>query len=146
MLLYGSETRIVTNKVCKCLIGVTQGYLYQLLKLAWRHISGNYGDIPKVSDEIRKRRLQFAGHYVRSSWLVVSDLVLWKPMHGKGFFCEDQSCLMYIFVVCTPDKHQLKSRSAWWTYVSGEPSLISARCRRSEGESHPFNGRGMGCT
>ena len=37
----------------------------------------------KVSDKIKKRRLQFAGHCLRSSGQVVSDLVLSKPVHGK---------------------------------------------------------------
>ena len=40
--------------------------------------------VPKVSDKIKKRRLQFAGHCLRSSGQVVSDLVLWKPVHDKS--------------------------------------------------------------
>ena len=37
-----------------------------------------------MSDKIKKRCLQFTGHCLRSSWQVVSDLVLWKPTYGKS--------------------------------------------------------------
>ena len=45
---------------------------------------------------------------------------------------EDQSWPMLICCVRTQNKHQPKSRPAWKIGVSGEPSQMSARCRRSE--------------
>ena len=42
-----------------------------------------YGDLPKVSDKIKKRHHQFAAYCLRSSGQAVLDLVLWKPVHGK---------------------------------------------------------------
>ena len=86
ILLYGSETWTVTTKVRKMLDGCYTRLLRSALDIRWKvHMSSEqiYGDLSKVSDKIRKRRLQFAGHCVRSSGQVVSDLVLWKPMHGK---------------------------------------------------------------
>ena len=57
------------------------------LDISWKAYIGNeqlYGDLPKVSDQIRKRHLQFVSHCVRFSEQVVSDLVLWKLIHGMG--------------------------------------------------------------
>jgi len=42
-----------------------------------------YGNLPKVTDKIRKRRLELAGHCTRHSELEASDLVLWEPIQGK---------------------------------------------------------------
>ena len=42
-----------------------------------------YGNLPKVTEKIRERRLKLAGHCVRHSEEVASNLVLWKPSHGK---------------------------------------------------------------
>ena len=65
-------------------MGVTLGYFDQPLTLSWKaHITNEQLKQPKVSDKIKKRHLQFAGHCLRSSGQVVSDLVLWKPVHGK---------------------------------------------------------------
>ena len=101
-------------------------------KLVTRMDGAPYGDLPKVSDKIKKRRLHFAGHCLRSSGQVVSDLVLWKPVHGKRG--AGRPIMTYVDLLCvrTPDKHQLKSRPAWKIGVSGEPSQMSDRCRRSE--------------
>ena len=43
-----------------------------------------YGNLPRVTDKIRERRLRLAGHCVRHSELEVSDLVLWEPTQGKS--------------------------------------------------------------
>ena len=42
-----------------------------------------YGNLPKLSDKIRKRRMAVAEHNVRHPELVASGLVLWEPVHGK---------------------------------------------------------------
>ena len=86
ILLYGSETWTVTTKIRKMLDGCYTRLLRSALNISWKaHVTNEqlYGDLPKVSDKIKKRRLQFAGHCLRSSGQVVSDLVLWKPVHGK---------------------------------------------------------------
>ena len=86
ILLYGSETWTVTTKVRKMLDGCYTRLLRSPLNISWKtHMTNEqfYGDLPKVSDKIKKRRLQFAGHCLRSSGQVVSNLVLLKPMYGK---------------------------------------------------------------
>ena len=42
-----------------------------------------YGNLPKINEKIRERRLKLAGHCVRHSEEVASNLVLRKPSHGK---------------------------------------------------------------
>ena len=63
----------------KMLDGCYTRLLRSALDISWKaHDMSNeqlYGDLLKVSVKIRKRRLQFAGHCVRSSGQVVSDLV-----------------------------------------------------------------------
>ena len=101
---------------------------------SWQAHTSNeqlYGDLHKLSDKIKKRHLQFAGHCLRSSVQVVSDQVLWKPVHGKRG--AGRPIKTYVdLCVRTPDKHKLKSRPAWKIGVSGEPSQISGRCLRCE--------------
>ena len=43
-----------------------------------------YNGIPKLSDTIRYRRLQFAGHAWRHNEEIVHDLIFWQPTHGKN--------------------------------------------------------------
>ena len=42
-----------------------------------------YGKIPKITDTIREQRLRFSGHCWRSKNEVVSDVLLWLPIHGR---------------------------------------------------------------
>ena len=42
-----------------------------------------YGNLPRLSDKIRERRMKLAGHSVRHPELVASGLVLWEPAHGS---------------------------------------------------------------
>ena len=57
------------------------------MNVNWNDKLGNdvlYGDLPKVTDKIRERRLKLAGHCIRHSELEASDLVLWEPTQGKS--------------------------------------------------------------
>ena len=101
ILLYGSETWTLTTKVRKMLDGCYTRLLRSALDISWKaHMSNEqlYGDLPKVSDKLRKRLLQFAGHCVQSSGQVVSDLVLGKPMHGKR--SVGRPIMMYVDLLC----------------------------------------------
>ena len=56
------------------------------LNISWRdHISNKdlYGKIPKITDTILEQRLRFSGHCWRSQNEVVSDVLLWLPIHGR---------------------------------------------------------------
>ena len=43
-----------------------------------------YGNLPRISNKIRERRLGLAGHCVRYSELEVSNLVLWDGSQRKS--------------------------------------------------------------
>ena len=86
VLLYGSETWTVTNKIGKSLDGCYTRMLRKALDVSWKdHITNKelYGDLPKITTQISKRRLQFAGHCKRSEGKIVSDLVTWRPTQGR---------------------------------------------------------------
>ena len=42
-----------------------------------------YGNLPRLTDKIRRRRMKLAGHNVRHPELITSGLVLWEPAHGS---------------------------------------------------------------
>ena len=86
VLLYGSETWTVTNKIGKSLDGCYTRMLRRALDVSWKdHITNKelYGDLPKITTQISKRRLQFAGHCKRSEGKIVSELVTWRPTQGR---------------------------------------------------------------
>ena len=85
VLLYGCETWTLTKSLNKSLDGCYTRMLRKVLNVSWKqHLTNNdlYRTHPPISNIIRKRRLKFAGHTVRSHDQSVSDLVLWEPGHG----------------------------------------------------------------
>ena len=117
-VLYGSETWTVTTKM---LDGCYTRLLRSALNISWKaHITNEqlYVDLPKVSDKIKKRRLQFAGHCLRSCGQVVSDLVLWRSVHGKRG--AGRPLMTYVDLLCqdtrqTPAeiKTPMENRHVW---------------------------------
>ena len=88
VLLYGSETWTITNRTGKSLDGCYTRMLRKALDVSWKaHMSNKelYGDLPKITTSIRKRRLQFAGHCKRGVGKPVSDLLTWNPLHGNDY-------------------------------------------------------------
>ena len=56
-----------------------------VLNIHWKNKIMNdilYGELERLSNKIRRRVLQFAGHCLRREEDIVSDLVLWQPTHG----------------------------------------------------------------
>ena len=56
------------------------------LNISWKNHPTNkeiYGNIPRLTDTIRYRRLRFAGHIWRNKEELASDLLLWRPTHGR---------------------------------------------------------------
>ena len=86
VLLYGSETWTVTNKIGKSLDGCYTRMLRRALDVSWKdHITNEelYGDLPKITTRISKRRLQFAGNCKRSEGKIISELVTWRSTQGR---------------------------------------------------------------
>ena len=77
---------MITKKIGKALDGCYTRMLRAALDVSWKSHTTNkelYGDLPKITTNISKRRLQFAGHCKRSKGSVVSDLITWRPTQGK---------------------------------------------------------------
>ena len=87
VLLYGAETWTLTAQQEKALDGVYTRMLRMALGVTWMDHIRNvdlYGDLPRVTDKIRERRMRLAGHCVRHPELEASKLILWEPTHGKA--------------------------------------------------------------
>ena len=60
--------------------------LRMALGVSWRDMIPNnvlYGNLPKLTDQIRERRLKLAGHCYRHPELVAQKLTLWRPQQGN---------------------------------------------------------------
>ena len=87
VLLYGSETWTLTKAQEKSLDGTYTKMLRMVLGISWKDKVSNitlYGNLPRLSNKLRSRRLKMAGHCIRHPELLASDLVLWEPMHGRA--------------------------------------------------------------
>ena len=57
-----------------------------VLDIPWKkHITNKvlYGDLPKLSDTLKERRLRFIGHVWRKTDETAQKLPLWEPTQGK---------------------------------------------------------------
>ena len=87
ILLYGSETWTVTKTFEDRINGCYTQLLRRVLNISWRDHKTNeevYGEIPPLSNSVRKRRLQFAGHCLRASDQPVSRVLFWTPSEGHS--------------------------------------------------------------
>ena len=86
ILLYGCEPWTLTARDESRLDGYYTRMLRMIMNITWMDKITNedlYGNLPRISNKIRERRLKLAGHCVRLSELEVSNLVLWEPFQGK---------------------------------------------------------------
>ena len=85
ILLYGAEGWTLTEQLEARLDGCYTRLLMRVRNMNWRdHPSKEqiYGDLPKVSEVVRARRLNFAAHCARRLNEPVSRLVFWNPTQG----------------------------------------------------------------
>ena len=85
ILLYGSEGWTLTERLEARLDGCYTRLLMMVQNLNWRdHPTREviYGDLPKLSEIVRGRRLNFAAHCARRLEEPVSGLVFWTPTQG----------------------------------------------------------------
>ena len=85
MLFNGSETWTLNKKMNKTLDWCYKRMLRKALNIKWQqHLTNEviYGNLPSISQVVRKRRLKFSGHCFRQHQQTVSKLVLWDPQHG----------------------------------------------------------------
>ena len=87
ILLYGSDAWTLTAVQEARLDGCYTNMLRRVFHVTWRDRVRNevlYGDLPRITTKIRKRRLRMAGHCVRHPELAASNLVLWEPTQGQA--------------------------------------------------------------
>ena len=85
ILLYGCGTWSLTKQEEKSLDGTYTRMLRMVLNVGWNeHVTNTilYGSLKKVTDTIRTRRLQLAGHVFRDKSSPACHTVTWKPRHG----------------------------------------------------------------
>ena len=86
VLLYGSSTWTLTKALEKRLDGTFTRMLRAVQNVSWKqHITNKklYNGCRKITEKIRERRLQNAGHSWRRKEEVISKVLLWEPSHGK---------------------------------------------------------------
>ena len=87
VLVYGAITWTLTIALEKKLNGSYTIMLRAALNFSWRdrYMSNKdlYSKIPKITDTIREQGLRFSGHCWISKNEVVSDVLLWLPIHGR---------------------------------------------------------------
>ena len=85
ILLYSCESWSLTSTLSKKLDGVYTRMLRKVKNIQpTAHITNKalYGNLPKLSSLIQKRRLQLAGHVIRGNE-PATKLLLWDPVHLK---------------------------------------------------------------
>ena len=88
VLLYGAETWTLKKADIRALDGVYTRMLRRVFGISWKSHTSNtvlYGNIPPVSDTIKKRRLRFAGHIHRLQDQPVQQLLFWQPSYGHRY-------------------------------------------------------------
>ena len=106
ILLYGCTTWTLTKRLEKKLDGNCTRMLPVILNKSWlQHPTRHqlYGHLPLITKTIQVRRTRHAGHCWRSRDVLISDVLLWTPTHGRAKagrpartyiqqLCEDTGC------------------------------------------------------
>ena len=78
IFFYGSETWTLSSKQQCRLDGYYTRLLRRVLNISWKKhptIATLYGDLPRISTQVKRRRIQFAGHCTRATDELVSSFV-----------------------------------------------------------------------
>ena len=106
ILLHGCTTWTLTKRLEKKLDGIDTRMLRAILNKSWRQHPTKqqlYGHQPPIVKTIKIRRTRHAGHCWRSRDELISDVLLWTPLHGQAKaerpartylqqLCEDTGC------------------------------------------------------
>ena len=88
ILLYGSETWTLSSKQQCRLDGCYTRLLRRVLNISWKKhptiATYLYGDPTRISTQVKRRRIQFAGHCARATDELVSSFVLWLHPSSIG--------------------------------------------------------------
>ena len=134
ILMYGAETWTISKIIQKRLDGCYTRMLRMVYNVSWKDKMKNvdlYGKLPPVSSKVEARRLKLAGHCVRHSDEVASNLILWEPSQGR--MNVGRRAVTYIDVLKEDTglettnelKTAMKDRNEWRRYAK----LTRARAR-----------------
>ena len=87
ILLYGCTTWTLTKRMEKKLDGNYTRMLQAILNKSWRQHPTKqqlYGHLQPIMKTIKIRRTRHAGHCWRSMDGLISDVLLWTPLHGRA--------------------------------------------------------------
>ena len=87
ILLYGCTTWTLTKRMEKKLDGNYTRMLWAILNKSWRQHPIKqqlYGHLPPITKTIKIRWCRHAGHCWRSRDQLISDVLLWTPLHGPA--------------------------------------------------------------
>ena len=87
ILLYGCTTWTLTKRQEKKLDGNYTRMLRAIVNKSWRQLPTKlhlYGHLPPITKTIQVRQIRHAGHCWRSRDELISDVLLWTPLHGRA--------------------------------------------------------------
>ena len=136
ILLYGCTTWTLTKLLEKKLNGNYTRMLRAILNKSWRqHPTRHqlYGHLPPITKTIQVRRTRHAGHCWRSRDELISDVLLWTPIHGRAKagrpartyiqqLCKDTGCCQEDLPEAVNDRKKWRERvrdiratsTTWW--------------------------------
>ena len=128
--MYGCATWSLTSSEEQSLDGSYTRMLRMVLNVNWSAKTTNktlYGNLRKVSDTIRERRLKLAGHVYRDKSSPAHQTITWQPSHGVSVRGRPRSTFVDTLlrdtnVETTEDLHKcMQDRDVWRL-------LSSSRC------------------
>ena len=87
ILLYGCTTWTLTKRMEKKLDGNQTRLLRAILNRSWRQHPTKqplYSHLLPITKTIQVRRTRHVGHCWRSKDVLISDRLLWTPLHGRA--------------------------------------------------------------
>ena len=131
VLLYSCETWTMSAALDCVIDGSYTRLLRRIFGISWKSHTSNrdlYGDLPKLSNIIRERRLRFAGHIYRHEQQIANTVLFWSPSHGKRK--RGHPFLTYVDVLCNDTglsvvelKSAMLDREVWRVIVVKNSSL-----------------------
>ena len=147
ILLYGCTTWTLTKRLEKKLDGNYTRMLRAILNKSWRqHPTRHqlYSHLPPITETIQVRRTRHAGHCWRNRDELISDVLLWTPIHGRAKagrpartyiqqLCEDTGCCPEDLPEATNDREEWRERvrdiratsTTWWWWWYKEINHMS---------------------
>ena len=133
ILLYGCTTWVLTKCIEKKLDGNYTKMLRAILNKLWRQYPTKqqlYGHSPPITKTIRVRQTRHLGHCWRSRDKLISDVLLWTPLHRRAKagwpartyiqqLCADMGCSPEDLLEAKDDGEEWQEsvrgiRATWW--------------------------------